>query len=290
MRNTQADTNDNSCITISLLNMKGGVGKTTLSVNLAFYFVYFLCKRVLLIDLDPQFNASQWLMTADEWEKHKKMYGTIADILIEPYKNELNLNPKESKQSKKVDYRYRISNNFLVFDFIPSELILAKAVKNPYGVAYKLEKYLAPLKSNYDYIFIDCAPTDSILTDTALMASNFILSPVRPDKFSIYGYALIQETISTFKNAYHDPNNVQDLGIVFTQVSKDSSLENECIDEIKDIANYVFESRISHSPSHSRSIHEKAPIFATSYARKVPKNQMASLADEIRKRITELSE
>jgi chromosome partitioning protein len=61
-----------ACTTISLLNMKGGVGKTTLAVNLACALPVFSDKRVLLIDLDPQFNASQWLLHAEQWDEHRK--------------------------------------------------------------------------------------------------------------------------------------------------------------------------------------------------------------------------
>ena len=71
-----------SCHLISLLNMKGGVGKTTLAVNLA-WTLYEDKKRVLLVDLDPQFNATQYVMDYNEFSDHKKNSGTIADLLLE---------------------------------------------------------------------------------------------------------------------------------------------------------------------------------------------------------------
>ena len=70
-------------VTVSLLNMKGGVGKTTLSANIAWCLARDNHKRCLLVDLDPQFNASQYLMTYEEWEHHKTSKGTVADIILD---------------------------------------------------------------------------------------------------------------------------------------------------------------------------------------------------------------
>jgi chromosome partitioning protein len=72
---------------------------------------------------------------------------------------------------------------------LPSELELARAVKNPQGVEFRLHKLLQRWERYFDYAFIDCAPTDTVLTATALMAANFVLVPMRPDRFSILGMA-----------------------------------------------------------------------------------------------------
>jgi len=78
--------------TIALINMKGGVGKTTLSVNLAWHLCRERKQKVLLVDLDPQFNSSQYVMTYDEWDRHRQHpRGTIADLLIEPTKDTMAL-------------------------------------------------------------------------------------------------------------------------------------------------------------------------------------------------------
>ena len=90
-----------SAKTIALLNMKGGVGKTTLAVNLAWDLSRKRDKRVLLIDLDPQFNASQYLMSYEDWEKQRQE-GTLADLLIEPGKSTMPLRKASKKKSKKL--------------------------------------------------------------------------------------------------------------------------------------------------------------------------------------------
>ena len=126
------------------------------------------------------------------------------------------------------------------FDLLPSELALGKAVKNPQGVDYALEKALRSIKNPYDYVIIDCAPTDSVLTATALMAADYILVPVRPDRFSILGYGGILEAIDEFREVYPDPHCVRDLGVVFTQVNGENSIQEQCMKDVRKQASYVF--------------------------------------------------
>jgi len=276
--------------TISLLNMKGGVGKTTLAVNLASYMYTHVKKRVLLIDLDPQFNASQYLMDFKDYETHLRDNGTIADILIE----QPNLGLKQAKKPKTDKSRIVRLNqgNGGCFDFLPSQLELAHVVKNPAQMDFRLEKILSNLRSDYDYIFIDCAPTDSVLTTMALTASNFLLIPVRPDRFSILGYANLMKTIAAFKNNAHDPNGVRELGLVFTQVNGGSTLEAQCIADIEQVAgslgSYVFPSRFPFSQTILRSIEEQTPIYETRFAREELKTSTANIVSEMEARIATL--
>ena len=149
---------------------------------------------MLLIDLDPQFNASQWLMEADEWDIHRRRKGTIADVLLEPDRALLTVRNKRRKAQprlKRAIVNVGTVDGGGLLDFVPSELDLSRAIKAPAEIPYKLEKDLKEVRSDYDYVIIDCAPTDSILTDTAMMASNYVLVPMRPDRFSILGYAHI---------------------------------------------------------------------------------------------------
>ena len=76
---------------ISLLNMKGGVGKTTLAVNLAWSLYRNQKHRVLLVDLDPQFNSSQYLLTYDAWDAHRKEKGTVANILLDAQRSRMTI-------------------------------------------------------------------------------------------------------------------------------------------------------------------------------------------------------
>lgn len=285
--------------TISLLNMKGGVGKTTLAVNLAWHVCRRAHKKVLLVDLDPQFNASQYLMNYDEWNTHRTDRGTIADLLVDPvgHRREMRLK-KAKKRAKKSgeSSEARATKRCLYckeestalggrLDILPSELALAKAVKNPEGVPYRLEKALKTIRDRYDCIFVDCAPTDSVLTATALMASDYVLIPVRPDRYSVLGYAQIQEAFDEFRADYPDPHGVQDLGVVFNHVSGESSIEDECMADVAEKAEYVFETRIPVSRSYLRAAHERTPVFDTRYTRYVTIATIAALVQEIQDRI-----
>ena len=127
--------------TISLLNMKGGVGKTTLAVNIAWHMYKKDNNNVLLVDLDPQFNATQYIMDYNEFDKHRKNNGTIADLLIDRPDLRLRGGNKTKRDKLKTFYNIDKTKNHQ-FDLLPSELSLAWVVKIPAQMEYKLEKFL----------------------------------------------------------------------------------------------------------------------------------------------------
>lgn len=274
---------------ISLLNMKGGVGKTTLAVNLAWSLARHRNKRVLLVDLDPQFNASQYLLTYDRWEQHKKLHGTIADVLLDAKRLRMQIKePVKQNEFSILAQIERRSTGYLYL--LPSELELARAVKNPQGVEFRLQKLLERWRQYFDYVLIDCAPTDTVLTATALMASNFVLVPIQPDRFSILGYGMMEKVLESFKSDYPDPNNVQDLGVVFTRVSKpENEIQARCKAEIAQNASHLFDTEIHDSNSYLRSVYEKTAVFDTRFSRAIVKSEITQLLDEIEIRVMELS-
>jgi len=158
---------------------------------------------------------------------------------------------------------------------------------------YRLEKLLEQLRDSYDYVFIDCAPTDSVLTTMALAASDYLLIPMRPDRFSILGFANLTETIKTFRSNCPDPHGVKVLGVVFTQVFGDSEVENEAMLEVGEAAKkekvHRFSSSLKFSESFIRSVKDQTPIFQTLYAHARSRNAAAKIADELKARIVALS-
>ncbi len=276
-------------VTISLINMKGGVGKTTLAVNLGWHLARYKKKKVLIVDLDPQFNASQYMMDFQIWDWHRKNKGTVADILSDT-------NPHLQQTTRQEDQWFfkelhtveTKKNRDIGLWLMPSDLRLAYVVKNPQGIEYRLYRRMQFWKPYFDYVFIDCAPGDTVLTSAALMASDFILVPVKPDRFSIVGYGNMHEVVNAFRYDYPDPQKVQDLGVVFTLVEGNSDIEEECKKLVSDKASYTFETQVRSSPrSYLRSVKEGTPVFDTRYARKVTRETIDSLVNEMEDRIME---
>lgn len=276
-------------ITTALINMKGGVGKTTLAVNLA-HACYKRGQRVLLVDLDPQFNATQYLMTYDAYETHKKAHGTVADILCDYGKNRMPLTGKAAAKKDPLAITASVGGSGKgTLRILPSQLELSKAIKNPQSVEYRLEKYLKQLDKHFDRVFIDCAPTDTVLTASALTAAHCVLVPIKPDRFSILGYEMVKQLIEDFRRDYPDPNKVTDLGVVFTLCSAvPDALEKKCKEAVRKQAPYTFSTEVRQSKSYLRSIDQGKPIGETSYVRKLTAATMHLLEKEVDDRIGKL--
>ena len=276
--------------TVALLNMKGGVGKTTLAVNLAWYLHQKEPANVLLIDLDPQFNATQYVMDYKTFENHRKKAGTIADLLVDQPK--LDLKTKKIKKNPSSALHKIKQTGSKRLDLLPAELQLAWVVKNPAQMDFRLEKLLEKLRPNYDYIIIDCAPTDSVLTTMALTASDYLLIPMRPDRFSILGFANLIETIKIFRSNCPDPHKVQVLGVVFTQVTNASDVEQQSMNEVSTAAQkentHLFTNSLKYSHSFIRSVKDQTPIFETLYAHKKSRADVGKIAEELKVRIQSL--
>ena len=277
---------------ISFLNMKGGVGKTTLTVNVGWY-LYIYGAKVLIVDLDPQFNATQYLMKYEAFEKHRTEKGTLADILIDQPVFQMNASERKKQDAKEVIVKIADwpEDNSCIH-LLPSELNLGWVVKNPAQMEYKLEKFLQKVRDNYDYILIDCAPTESVLTTMALNASNYVITPIRPERYGILGYANFLSNLKAFKENCQDPNNVKALGVIFTQVTS-HDIETVCIKEIKAIAlkdsDYIFTGQLSHSRIYARAIHNQTAAFLTKHARKNTSIEMKNIVEEMKARIVQLS-
>jgi chromosome partitioning protein len=272
--------------------MKGGVGKTTLAVNLAWHLFHNEGKNVLLVDLDPQFNATQYVMDFDAFDRHRTARGTIADLLID--QPELHLQrSKRSKKDPSAALHAIESTSSARFDLLPSELSLGWVVKNPAQMDYRLERLLSSIRDKYDYVFIDCAPTDSVLTTMALTSSDFVLVPVRPDRFSILGFVNVMNTIDDFRANCNDPHKVKTLGVTFTQVMYTSGVEADCMVQVDKTAKkqkeYVFAASLDFSNSFIRSVQDQTPIFRTAYAQAGPRAAVSKIAAEMKTRITQLT-
>lgn len=204
--------------------MKGGVGKTTLTVNLGIGLAKFHNKKVLLVDLDPQFNATQYLLGGKNYLKYidnpKKC--TIKDIFIKPPSESVGLGNKQNQSKKVIEPTLENSTVRILgtpegyLDLIPSTLQLMEADILSRGIENKLKLFLDKIKSKYDFILIDCPPTVSLFMISAYLASDAYLTPVKPDILSSIGLSLIDRTMTKFKENYG--KEIKYLGLVFIMV------------------------------------------------------------------------
>ncbi len=127
----------------------------------------------------------------------------------------------------------------------------------------------------------------------ALSASDHLLIPMRPDRFSILGFANLNETIKIFRENCPNPHNVQVLGIVFTQVTGTSNIELQSMEDIQAAATkedtYLFSSSLEYSNSFIRSVKDQTPIFETLYAQGKARLPIIKVAKELLGRIVDLT-
>jgi len=271
---------------ISLVNMKGGVGKTTLAMQLA-HAADNADLKVLAVDLDPQSNLSQTLMGPKKYVAHLQSREPTIVQIFDKYvptgpdteaPRRLNV---DEVILKKVGYW---ANSTL--DLIPSRLELCRTLKNPTGKERRLAKALAQVQDRYDLVIIDCAPTESILTDAAYFASRYVVAPIKPEFMATIGLPLLARSLREFQ-IENDDHEISIAGLVFNHSSSYSSGPEgqRSIKEVTDFAKekgwYVCENQVKYSASYAKSAREGTPIGSTSYVRYTVSEGFRRLKDEI---------
>jgi chromosome partitioning protein len=211
---------------VSCVNLKGGVGKTTLSVNMAAYFGK-QGKRTLLVDLDPQTNATFSCIEVDAWEEHAKKYGTVADLLGARQHTKANAKHKSAKD-------VIVEDVFENVDLVPSHLDLFTIdldMASATARETRLRKALAKVGDDYDVIICDCPPNLTIPTQNALAASSFFVVPISADFLSALGVGIL---LGRVKQLGEDLDQKLKLaGIVISRVGRPAYHRDEIVSQLR---------------------------------------------------------
>jgi chromosome partitioning protein len=223
---------------IAVANQKGGVGKTTTSVNLA-ACLGVLEKKILLIDADPQANATS------SFGVNGNNYGTYQCL-------EHKINAKKCIQKSS-------SPNV---DIMPATLDLVAAeleLVDKDAREFMLKNALEEVKKNYDYIIIDCAPSLGLITINALTAADSVIVPIQCEYFALEGLGKLMNTIKSIQNIQNPELDIE--GLLLTMYDSRLRLSNLVIDEVKThFKDMVFKTiiqrnvRLSEAPSFGESI------------------------------------
>jgi chromosome partitioning protein len=230
----------------TLVNQKGGVGKTTTAINLGSYLAYY-GQRVLLVDLDPQANATSCLKI----DRHTVRGGTYEALIgSSPAAN------------------YVLHNPRLKLSLLPSTAALAGAeveLVPELAREGRLKKALGPIAERYDYILIDCPPSLGLLTLNGLVAAQHgVIIPVQCEYLALEGLGMLTQTLNRVRSALFADLNVR--GVLLTMFDGRTNLSNDVVEEVRRyFPDQVFRTivprtvRLAEAPSYGQPISVYAP-------------------------------
>ena len=226
---------------VSVINQKGGVGKTTTVINFA-AALSMKKKKILVIDLDPQGNATTGLGLSNTDNSDQTIYSVL----------------NGTKNVSEVIHKTNIENLDLItsnVDLSGLEVETAGDSRKAFILKDRIMAYLNDSRTSYDYILIDCPPSLSLLTIMALVASNSLVVPLQTEFFALEGLTQLMKTIERIKNNLNP--NLTIKGILLTMYDKRNKLSSEVEKEARDyFKEKVYQTvvprnvRLSEAPSH----------------------------------------
>lgn len=246
---------------IAFANQKGGVGKTTTAVNLSAALAYRTRGRVLLVDSDPQGNATSGLGINKREVKH-----SVYDVVL------------GTCGAKDAVVRTKYKN----LDIMPSSIDLAAAeieLVDMENRALRLKNALSAILADYDYICIDCPPSLGLLTLNALAACTSILVPIQCEFYALEGLSQLMATVRTVKRLYNSYIDME--GVLLTMYDARLNLTMQVVEEVKKyFPQKVFKTVIPRNVRLSEAPSFGEPVIYYDFASKGSQSYLA-LADEI---------
>ena len=221
----------------STINLKGGVGKTTTTVAMAEFLSGAMGKRVLVIDLDPQTNATVMMIGEDRWRKLNKEEYTIARLFQDA------LDPENKRFDFDRTLQKGVSNvrEARTIDLLPSSLDLidvqdrlASIPTGQFFAVNAIELLWRAVKEHlddYDIVIVDCPPNLGIITLNGLRISDGFVIPTIPDVLSTYGIPQILSRVKKFSREIAE--QIEPLGIVVTKYQSNSTVHNNTVDRLR---------------------------------------------------------
>lgn len=276
-------------VCVSILNMKGGVGKTTISAHVMRVLYHRHQISTLLIDLDPQFNLSQCLLPRTTYENLRKNNKTIK-MAMEPISKvslfEVATEHKAPPKASEISTRLRhMSSVGVELNLIPGDFHLVKYSLVPDrakldSAMKRFLRFISAAKKDNDLVVIDCNPSSSFITQCALHACDHIIVPVRPDRYSILGLELVKQLLTLIPTIEPKP----ELSILLNDIQRAGSttrVERE-LRSHPTFGDLVYENRLMHSALLEAN--QNYTGFATdkpvSY-RQLLHTEIAAITDEI---------
>lgn len=236
------------CKIITVANQKGGVGKTTTTMNLGVALAKSN-KRVLLVDGDPQANLSSYLGVTPGEPPFESLH-TLDEVYL---------------SKRPIDLKTRnlfITHTQAGVDLIAADKTLASVEYYLFTRSDRevvLSRFFDSIRQDYDFIILDTPPSLNLLTLNALCASDYVLVPVQPEFFSLEGIIKIRQSIEDIKNRWNPKISI--IGVLPTQVSQRRKLSHEVIQILRDeLGEKLFENRIhensaiAESSGHAKSV------------------------------------
>lgn len=278
-------------VVTSIINLKGGVGKTTLTLALAHYLAAEHAKRVLVIDLDPQTNATIALVTERRWRERDQTGQTLFQL----FKDQLDGTRLFSAPEAILTRVSNVGGGVPGLDLLPASIRLHRiqdritkitdldSFRN--GPVYALRESLRDVLPHYDHVLIDCPPNLGVITLNGIAISRYFLIPVVPDILSTLGVPLVLDRMADF--ALRAQHEIFGLGIVVSRYRSSSRLHKQTVlsmrrDAIPGIHPPIFNTIIAEDVgvAEAADVEDNVSSLREKFGGNAPHRQFSGLADE----------